>query len=171
MCPCRPGCGQYFPARSGKISRPYLILTRKPPKQSRPPRRSSTGRFCAADRSPYSRNMDYSEYPDVPGFEARFSACGYHRKDTLERVSACQKSLFDTLWQFFKLFKSLKNWLIERERRSPQTSVTRKPPKAALMRVTTPDGFLSHYLPFRNRYSERFFDSLRHARACLPFCV
>ena len=30
--------------------------------------------------------------------------------------SACQKSLFDTLRQFFKLLKNLKNWLIERER-------------------------------------------------------
>ena len=31
-------------------------------------------------------------------------------------LSSVSKSLFDTLWQFFKLLKSLKNWLIERER-------------------------------------------------------
>ena len=38
--------------------------------------------------------------------------------------------------------QTLRLWAgIERARRSPQTSVTRKPPKAALMRATTPDGF------------------------------
>ena len=30
----------------------------------------------AADRNPYSWNMDYYEYPDGSGYEARFSACG-----------------------------------------------------------------------------------------------
>ena len=36
--------------------------------------------------------------------------------DSMSVSSAFQKSLFDTLRQFFKLQKSLKNWLIERER-------------------------------------------------------
>ena len=30
----------------------------------------------AADRNPYSWNMDFSEYPDGSGYEARFTACG-----------------------------------------------------------------------------------------------
>ena len=32
--------------------------------------------FRAADRNPYSWNMDFSEYPDGSGYEARFTACG-----------------------------------------------------------------------------------------------
>ena len=35
-----------------------------------------TAQFRAADRNPYSWNMDYFEYPDGSGFEARFTACG-----------------------------------------------------------------------------------------------
>jgi hypothetical protein len=34
----------------------------------------------------------------------------------MRELSACQKSLFDKLPAFFKLSKSLKNGLIERER-------------------------------------------------------
>ena len=30
----------------------------------------------AADRNPYSWNMDFYEYPDGSGYEARFTACG-----------------------------------------------------------------------------------------------
>lgn len=33
----------------------------------------------AADRNPYSWNMDYYEYPDGSGYEARFTACGICR--------------------------------------------------------------------------------------------
>ena len=32
--------------------------------------------FRAANRNPYSWNMDFSEYPDGSGYEARFTACG-----------------------------------------------------------------------------------------------
>ena len=32
--------------------------------------------FKAADRNPYSWNMEYDPYPDGSGYEARFTACG-----------------------------------------------------------------------------------------------
>ena len=35
-----------------------------------------TARLKAADRNPYSWNMDYCPYPDGSGYEARFTACG-----------------------------------------------------------------------------------------------
>ena len=35
-----------------------------------------TARLKAADRNPYSWNMDYYPYPDGSGYEARFTACG-----------------------------------------------------------------------------------------------
>ena len=35
-----------------------------------------TAAFKAADRNPYSWNMDYYEYEDGSGYEARFSKCG-----------------------------------------------------------------------------------------------
>ena len=35
-----------------------------------------TAHFKAADRNPYSWNMDFSLYPDGSGYEARFTACG-----------------------------------------------------------------------------------------------
>ena len=35
-----------------------------------------TAQFRAADRNPYSWNMDYLPYADGSGFEARFTACG-----------------------------------------------------------------------------------------------
>ncbi len=35
-----------------------------------------TAALRAADRNPYSWNMEYFEYPDGSGYEARFSACG-----------------------------------------------------------------------------------------------
>ena len=35
-----------------------------------------TAALRAADRNPYSWNMDFYEYPDGSGYEARFSACG-----------------------------------------------------------------------------------------------
>lgn len=35
-----------------------------------------TAAFRAADRNPYSWNMDFLSYPDGSGYEARFSACG-----------------------------------------------------------------------------------------------
>lgn len=35
-----------------------------------------TAGFRAADRNPYSWNMDYLPYEDGSGFEARFTACG-----------------------------------------------------------------------------------------------
>ena len=35
-----------------------------------------TAAFKAADRNPYSWNMDYYPYPDGSGYEARFSKCG-----------------------------------------------------------------------------------------------
>ena len=35
-----------------------------------------TARLKAADRNPYSWNMDYYEYPDGSGYEARFTRCG-----------------------------------------------------------------------------------------------
>lgn len=35
-----------------------------------------TAAFKAADRNPYSWNMEYYEYPDGSGYEARFSRCG-----------------------------------------------------------------------------------------------
>ena len=36
----------------------------------------STAPLKAADRNPYSWNMDYYEYPDGSGYEARFTRCG-----------------------------------------------------------------------------------------------
>lgn len=36
----------------------------------------ATAALRAADRNPYSWNMDFYEYPDGSGYEARFSACG-----------------------------------------------------------------------------------------------
>ena len=36
----------------------------------------STAARKAADRNPYSWNMDFYEYPDGSGYEARFSRCG-----------------------------------------------------------------------------------------------
>ena len=35
-----------------------------------------TARLKAADRNPFSWNMDYFEYPDGSGYEARFTKCG-----------------------------------------------------------------------------------------------
>ena len=35
-----------------------------------------TARLKAADRTPYSWNMEYFEYPDHSGYEARFDKCG-----------------------------------------------------------------------------------------------
>lgn len=36
----------------------------------------ATARLKAADRNPYSWNMDFFEYPDGSGYEARFYQCG-----------------------------------------------------------------------------------------------
>lgn len=36
----------------------------------------ATEKLRAADRNPYSWNMNYYEYPDGSGYEARFTACG-----------------------------------------------------------------------------------------------
>ena len=36
----------------------------------------TTARLRAADRNPYSWNMEYLPYPDGSGYEARFSRCG-----------------------------------------------------------------------------------------------
>ena len=36
----------------------------------------ATAQLKAADRNPYSWNMDYFEYPDGSGYEAHFSCCG-----------------------------------------------------------------------------------------------
>ena len=36
----------------------------------------AAGRLRAADRNPYSWNMDFYPYPDGSGYEARFTACG-----------------------------------------------------------------------------------------------
>ena len=36
----------------------------------------ATAALRAADRNPYSWNMDFYEYPDGSGYEARFSQCG-----------------------------------------------------------------------------------------------
>ena len=35
-----------------------------------------TAALCAADRNPYSRNMDFLPYADGSGYEARFTKCG-----------------------------------------------------------------------------------------------
>ena len=36
----------------------------------------ATAAFKAADRNPYSWNMDFFEYPDSSGYEGRFTKCG-----------------------------------------------------------------------------------------------
>ena len=36
----------------------------------------AAGRSRAADRNPYSWNMEFLPYPDGSGYEARFTACG-----------------------------------------------------------------------------------------------
>ena len=51
MFPCRPECGQYLPARSGKISKPCLILTQK-----------TAGAVTAAAKKQYRRIL--RELPD-----------------------------------------------------------------------------------------------------------
>ena len=35
-----------------------------------------TAKLKAADRNPYSWNMDFYKYPDGSGYEARFTRCG-----------------------------------------------------------------------------------------------
>ena len=37
----------------------------------------ATAALKAADRNPYSWNMDFYEYPDGSGYEGRFTQCGY----------------------------------------------------------------------------------------------
>lgn len=41
----------------------------------------ATAALRAADRNPYSWNMEYYEYPDGSGYEARFDKCGHLRAD------------------------------------------------------------------------------------------
>ena len=36
----------------------------------------ATAKLKAADRNPYSWNMDFYEYPDGSGYEGRFTKCG-----------------------------------------------------------------------------------------------
>lgn len=36
----------------------------------------ATAALKAADRNPYSWNMDFYEYPDGSGYEGRFTKCG-----------------------------------------------------------------------------------------------
>ena len=36
----------------------------------------ATASFRAADRNPYSWNMEFFEYPDGSGYECRFTKCG-----------------------------------------------------------------------------------------------
>ena len=36
----------------------------------------AAAKLRAADRNPYSWNMDFFEYPDGSGFESRFTRCG-----------------------------------------------------------------------------------------------
>ncbi len=36
----------------------------------------ATAALKAADRNPYSWNMEYYAYPDGSGYEARFTQCG-----------------------------------------------------------------------------------------------
>ena len=36
----------------------------------------ATAALRAADRNPYSWNMDFYEYPDGSGYEGRFTKCG-----------------------------------------------------------------------------------------------
>lgn len=46
-----------------------------------------TAAFNAADRNPYSWNMDFYPYPDGSGYEARFPAC---RRTSLESCWRCR---------------------------------------------------------------------------------
>ena len=39
-------------------------------------RMKATAALKAADRNPYSWNMDFIEYPDGSGYEGRFTKCG-----------------------------------------------------------------------------------------------
>ena len=39
-------------------------------------RMKATAALRAADRNPYSWNMDFYEYPDGSGYEGRFTRCG-----------------------------------------------------------------------------------------------
>ncbi|MBQ9551555.1 MAG: L-2-amino-thiazoline-4-carboxylic acid hydrolase [Clostridia bacterium] len=48
----------------GKFSKKDIVSMKK------------TAAFRAADRNPYSWNMEYIPYPDGSGYEARFSKCG-----------------------------------------------------------------------------------------------
>lgn len=62
------------------MTRPMKWFCRKSGKSKFSPRdiagMKETARLKAADRNPYSWNMDYFEYPDGGGYEARFTKCG-----------------------------------------------------------------------------------------------
>ena len=62
------------------MTRPMKWFCRKSGKSKFSPRdiagMKETARLKAADRNPYSWNMDYFEYPDGSGYEARFTKCG-----------------------------------------------------------------------------------------------
>ena len=62
------------------MTRPMKWFCRKSGKSKFSPRdiagMKENARLKAADRNPYSWNMDYYEYPDGSGYEARFTKCG-----------------------------------------------------------------------------------------------
>ena len=79
--PKRPGLApltEYY-AKS-MMTKPMRWFCRKSGKKKFTPQdiagMKQTAALRAADRNPYSWNMEYFEYPDGSGYEARFSACG-----------------------------------------------------------------------------------------------
>ena len=46
------------------------------PAERQPALRAQTATLKAADRNPYSWNMEFYEYPDGSGYEGRFTKCG-----------------------------------------------------------------------------------------------
>ena len=51
----------------------------------------ATAALKAADRNPYSWNMEFYEYPDGSGYEGRFTKCG----SCVQTTGICQHDLFD----------------------------------------------------------------------------
>ena len=62
------------------MTRPMKWFCRKSGKRKFTPQdiasMKATAAFRAADRNPYSWNMDFIEYPDGSGYEGRFTQCG-----------------------------------------------------------------------------------------------
>ena len=74
-----PGCGKINGLLPAGHDDPYhaLVLPHEREEEIQPTDgMKTTAAFKAADRNPYSWNMEFCLYPDDSGYEARFSQCG-----------------------------------------------------------------------------------------------